>query len=194
VAVSESDIPQVTIWDLVRDEVVRTFSGAYAVAFDPSGPRIAIAGPNGLVEIAEVKNGSPVTVLRGPSGGATAVAFSPDGSRVAVPHTDGTVRLFDAGTGAEELVLPGFGCTVSRMAFSPDGTKLASASPCGGVRIWALDISDLLEIAHREVPRALTDEECRQYLHVDQCPDGSPAPELVLRPKRVSGAVGGRGA
>jgi hypothetical protein len=56
------------------------------------------------------------------------------------------------------------------VAFSPDGTKLASASPCGGLRIWALDIGDLLEIARREVPRALTDEECRQYLHLDQCP------------------------
>ena len=55
------------------------------------------------------------------------------------------------------------------VSFSPDGTKLASTSWCDGVRIWALDIDDLLEIARREVPRALTDEECRQYLHVDQC-------------------------
>jgi hypothetical protein len=54
------------------------------------------------------------------------------------------------------------------VSFSPDGTRLASTS-CDGVRIWALDIDDLLEIARREVPRALTDEECRQYLHVDQC-------------------------
>ena len=56
------------------------------------------------------------------------------------------------------------------MAFSPDGKKLASASPCGGLRIWVLDIDDLLEIAHREVSRTLTDEECRQYLH-DPCPE-----------------------
>jgi hypothetical protein len=82
---------------------------------------------------------------------------------------DGTVRLFESDTGAQQLVLPSLGCIVSRVAFSPDGTKLASTSPCGGLRIWALDIDDLLEIAHREVPRALTDEECRQYLHVDQC-------------------------
>jgi len=139
------------------------------VAFDPSGPRIAMVGPKGLVEIRDVESGSRVAVLHGPSGGVTGVAFSPDGSRVAVPHTDGTVRLFEADTGAQQLVLPGFGCTVSRVAFSPDGTKLASASPCGGLRIWALDIDDLLEIADREVPRALTDQECRQYLHVGRC-------------------------
>ena len=139
------------------------------MVFDPTGPRIAIVGPKGLVEIRDVESGSRVAVLHGPSGGVFGLAFSPDGSRVAVPHVDGTVRLFDADTGAERLVLPGFGCPVSWVAFSPDGTKLASASKCGGLRIWALDVGDLLEIAHREVPRELTDEECRQYLHVVQC-------------------------
>ena len=161
----------VTIWDWERDEVVRTLEDAGGVAFDPSGPRIATGGLNGFVEIWDVESGSRVEVLRGPPGGpAGEPAFSPDGSRVAVPHTDGTVRLFDAHTGAQRLVLPGFGCEVARVAFSPDGRKLATASPCGGVRVWALDIGDLLEIARREVPRTLTNEECRRYLHVDRCP------------------------
>jgi WD40 repeat protein len=162
---------RVTIWDWERDVVVRTISdeGSW-VAFDPSGPRIATVGPSGLVEIGDVQTGSRVVVLHGPSGGVTGIAFGPDGSRVAVPHTDGTVRLFDADTGAQQLVLPGLGCPVSRLAFSPDGGKLATTSPCGGLRIWALDIADLLEIARREVPRALTEQECRQYLHMDRCP------------------------
>jgi WD40 repeat protein len=59
---------------------------------------------------------------------------------------------------------------VEGVAFSPDGTKLASSSQCDGVRIWALDIDDLLKIALREAGRSFTDEECRQYLHVDRCP------------------------
>jgi WD40 repeat protein/DNA-binding SARP family transcriptional activator/class 3 adenylate cyclase len=176
VAVSkEAHIPHVTIWDWERNERVRTLSDTFGVVFDPSGPRMAVVGPDGLVEIQDVESGSRVAALHGPSGGAATewgggrVAFSSDGSRVAVAHSDGTVRLFDAETGAQQLILPSLGCVVSRVAFSPDGSKLATASPCGGVRIWALDIGDLLEIAHREVPRALTDEECRQYLHVDQC-------------------------
>jgi hypothetical protein len=41
----------------------------------------------------------------------------------------------------------------------------------GMMRIWALDIDDLLQIARREVTRSLTDEECSRYLHVDRCPD-----------------------
>jgi WD40 repeat protein len=171
----ERHVPHVTVWDWERDEQVRTFEDGVNVVFDPIAPRVAIVRSGGHVEIWDVESWSLVAELGGPGGAATdesgggRVAFTPDGSRIAVAHSDGTVRLFDAGTGAEQLILPSLGCTVSTVAFSPDGSKLATTSKCGGLRIWALDIGDLLEIAHREVPRALTDEECRQYLHVDQC-------------------------
>ena len=64
--------------------------------------------------------------------------------------------------------------TVDRnIAFSADGTKLASQGPAlDVVNVWALDINDLLEIAGRNVTRALTEDECRQYLHVNRCPTG----------------------
>jgi WD40 repeat protein len=169
---------RVTIWDWRREEVAHTievgrpftFNLEFGLAFDPSGPRIAIVSSEELAEIRDVASGRRVAVLHGPPGGVTDIAYSPNGSRVAVASADGTVRLFDADTGARQLVLPSPGCPTSTVAFSPDGTKLASASPCDGVRIWALDNVDLLEFARREVTRPLTDEECRQYLHVDRCP------------------------
>jgi WD40 repeat protein len=170
-----ANVPHVTIWDWERNEIVRTFSGASNVVFDPRGARMTVVEPGGLVEIRDVESGSLVADLQGPSGGAVTdwggggVAYTRDGSRVAVAHSDGTVRLFDADTGAQQLVLPSPGCNVSTVSFSPDGSKLATTSKCGGPRIWALDVGDLLEIAHREVPRVLTDDECRQYLHEDQC-------------------------
>ena len=58
---------------------------------------------------------------------------------------------------------------MSDVVFSPDGSKLASAGP-GLVRVWALDLDDLIAIADTKVTRTLTDEECRQYLHVARCP------------------------
>lgn len=165
----------VRIWDWERGEPVRTITSAVSVAgvpvsvdFDPTGSRIVAAGDNGRGVIWDVRSGSRVAVLAG-QGSVGEAAFSPDGARVATASFDGTVRLFDADTGAVQLVLRGSGCEVWGVAFSPDGTKLASTS-CDGVRIWALDIDDLLEIAHQEARRSLTDEECRQYLHVEVCP------------------------
>jgi WD40 repeat protein len=160
----------VNIWDWAKGEVVRTINAdARFLDFDPRGTKIAMAGPEGPAEIWDVENGTRVAVLAGSPGGVTDVAYSPDGSRVATASNDGTVRLFEADTGAQQLVLRGSGCAVQGVDFSPDGTKLASTSWCDGVRIWALDIDDLLEIARREVKRELTDAECRQYLHVDRC-------------------------
>jgi WD40 repeat protein len=159
------------IWDWGRAEVLsRISTDAFSMDFDPSGSRIATAGLTGRAAIWDVESGTRLSVLAGNSGGINDVAFSPDGSRIATAGFDGTVRLFEADTGTQQLVLRGHRCGVQSVAFSPDGTKLASANECDGVRIWALDIDDLLEIARQQVTRSLTDEECRRYLHVDRCP------------------------
>jgi WD40 repeat protein len=163
---------RVRIWDWLQGELAFTIdadSPVPQVDFDPTGPRVALTGSDGLTEVWDVDSVERVTVLAGPSGDVKDLSFSPDGSRIATASVDGRVRLFDADTGAPQLVLHGSGCAVWGVAFSPDGTKLASSSGCEGVRIWALDIDDLLEIARREAERSLTDEECRQYLHVDRC-------------------------
>jgi WD40 repeat protein/DNA-binding SARP family transcriptional activator len=179
VATAEEDVfareQHVRIWDWARGELALTIdsdSPVPQVDFDPTGPKVVLTGSDGLAEVWDVDRGERVTVLAGPSGGVKDLAFSPDGSRVAIASVDGSVRLFDADTGAQQLVLRGSGCAMEGVAFSPDGTKLASSNGCDGVRIWALDLDDLLEIAHREAGRSLTDEECRQHLHVDRCPSG----------------------
>jgi len=162
---------RVEVWDWARSDVLLTIhaEGPWPqVEFDPNGPRVVLSGPDGLAEVWDVESGERVAALAGPPGGVKDLAFSPDGSRIAIASVDGVVRLFDADTGAPQLNLRGSGCAVEGVAFSPDGTKLASTS-CDGVRVWALDIDDLLEIARREAGRSLTDEECRQYLHVDEC-------------------------
>jgi WD40 repeat protein len=164
---------RVRIWDWVRGKLVFTIdadSPVPQVDLDPTGPRVVLTGADGRTEVWDVDTRERLTVLAGSSGDVKDLAFSPDGSRIATASVDGRVRLFDANTGAQQLVLRGSGCAVWGVAFSPDGTTLASSSQCDGVRIWALDIDDLLKIALREAGRSLTDEECRQYLHVDRCP------------------------
>jgi WD40 repeat protein len=59
------------------------------------------------------------------------------------------------------------------VAFSPDGTRLATAASSDEtVRLYAINIEDLLALARTRVTRLLKAEECQQYLH-EQCP---PAP------------------
>jgi WD40 repeat protein/DNA-binding SARP family transcriptional activator len=163
---------RVKIWDWEQGALVRTIDrDAQRIAFDPSGSRIAMVSSEGLAEIWDVDTGMRVAEFAGRSGGLNALDYSPDGSLIATAGLDGMVRLFDSRTGSQRLVLRGSGCSADDVAFSPDGSTLASTT-CGGVRIWALDIDDLLEIAGRNVTRTLTDEECRQYLHVDRCDEG----------------------
>ncbi|HZA26975.1 MAG TPA: BTAD domain-containing putative transcriptional regulator [Actinomycetota bacterium] len=163
---------RVRVWEWARGEVVLTIDAegpSAQVDFDPTGPRVVLSGAKGLAEVWDVESGERLTVLAGPPGGVEDLAFSPDGSRIAIASVDGLVRLFDADAGAPQLSLRGSGCAVQGVAFSQDGMKLASTSWCDGVRIWALDIDDLLEIARREAGRSLSYEECRQYLRVDEC-------------------------
>jgi hypothetical protein len=58
-----------------------------------------------------------------------------------------------------------------RAIFSPDGKLLAGvrSEPTPYVRVWALDVDRLLEIARGRVTRSLADAECRQYLQ-GPCP------------------------
>lgn len=142
--------------------------------FDPTAPRIVMIGQQERAEIWDLRIPSHrrlVATLEGRSGRVSDLSFSPDGQLVATAGDDETIRIFDARTGGQRLVIPTSTCGVADIAFSPDGRQLATASTCDGVRIWALDLDDLLNIARRNVTRSLTGEECRQYLHVDTCPN-----------------------
>jgi hypothetical protein len=39
-----------------------------------------------------------------------------------------------------------------------------------GARVFVLDLNELIRLAHSRVTRTLTEQECRQYLHMESCP------------------------
>jgi WD40 repeat protein len=181
-----ADVARIWDWEL-GTEIGEIPTGIDAVlSFDPTGPRLVTIGPQGRGEIWDVqpepgrrvgtvtawhlRDLRKVATLEGQSGRVSDFQFSPDGKVIAAAGDDGAVHVYNATTGAQQLVLPGSTCGISHVAFSPDSTKLASSSPCGEVRIWALDVNDLLRIARQKVTRSLTTDECRQYLHTDKCP------------------------
>jgi WD40 repeat protein len=97
------------------------------------------------------------------------VAVSPDGALVATASDDGTAKLWDAVTSREVLTVFGHDRIVHTAAFSHDGRFLATASADGTVALHLLPIDELRKLAITRVTRALTDQECRQYLHLDAC-------------------------
>ena len=75
-------------------------------------------------------------------------------------------------TGERGMALQGHpnGVGATRVAFSPRGKWLVSSSTDGTTRVYAVDVDDLVALAHSCLTRWLTAEECQQYLHQDECP------------------------
>jgi WD40 repeat protein len=94
--------------------------------------------------------------------------FSQDGTRLATASLDGTIKMWDALSGQNLLTLPD---NAWMLTFSPDGKYLANGDFWGGlVHVYLLDIDELADLARSRLTRTLTEEECRQYLHLEQCP------------------------
>ncbi|MGH8825468.1 MAG: BTAD domain-containing putative transcriptional regulator [Jiangellaceae bacterium] len=161
-----------TVWDAVRLERVRTLSGHTAavngVTFGPAG-LLLTASDDGTATIWDFDTGEVRVTLRGHTARVHQVAVSPDGTRIATSSDDGTVRLWDPATGDEQLALSGHSYLVYGVDFSPDGRLLATASPDGTAALHLLPVDELVEVARERVTRELTDDECRQYLHVERC-------------------------
>jgi WD40 repeat protein len=163
---------QVVVWDWETGTPEQTLDASAAAAVhSPTGDLIATTADGAqAADVWDLATGQHLVTLEGHTGFVNDLTFSADGSQIATASADGTVRVWDAHTGEQLIVLRGHLGLVSDVSFNRDGSQLASTGADGIVRIWALDLDDLIEIAEREVTRTLTDEECRQYLHIPRCP------------------------
>jgi WD40 repeat protein len=159
----------ITLWDLQREEPTDSISNVEAshLAFDPTGTRLAmVTWPPG-VEIRDIATGKTLVRLEERAGNPSDVAFSPDGARIATVGVDRAVRVYDVET-RRLLLLEGHEFGPLWVEFSPDGSTLASGAH-EEVRVWTLDLDELLHIAREELTRRLTSEECEQYVP-EACP------------------------
>jgi WD40 repeat protein len=67
------------------------------------------------------------------------------------------------------VVLRGHDGAVTQVRFSADGSRLVSGGGDDVVRVWAVELDDLIALARAELSRGLTSEECRTFLHMQRC-------------------------
>lgn len=166
----------VKIWDVKTGGLLLTFdrqkSGVRDIVYSSDGSMIASGGGDGVVIVWDAATGEVKWNLAGHTSGIQSVNFSADGKLLASGSEDNTAKIWDVATGQEILSLQGSKGGVNGAVFSPMEGKslLAVSSPNGVVRIFLLQIDELLALAQSRVTRPLTAGECQKYLHVDQCP------------------------
>jgi WD40 repeat protein/basic membrane lipoprotein Med (substrate-binding protein (PBP1-ABC) superfamily)/DNA-binding SARP family transcriptional activator len=161
------------LWDVRTGEETQTLVVAADwladLDFSPHGDSLALAGDDGTVSIWQIGDDQPRLTLHGHSVPVTGVAYSPDGRRIATASQDGTSRLWDATTGEELLLLkPEGGVGLIDVAYSTDGKYLATSAE-DAVRVFLLEIDDLITLAESRLSRRFTTEECRRFLPATRC-------------------------
>ncbi len=142
-----------------------------AVNFSHDGRYLGTAGADNVARIWEIGDGEvrEAATLRGHGSVVWDVVFSPDDSLIATIGFDDAVKLWDPQTGIERLTLPGAGNNGREVAFSPDGRLLAATTGSGLVRLYVVPIEELMALAGSRTIRPMTDDECRQFLHLERC-------------------------
>jgi WD40 repeat protein len=114
----------------------------YAIAFSPDSKRLAMAGPNNVIELRDPESGQVVgNIANAHAAPLRGLAYSHDGFLLASCSQDGTVKIWDVLSGKEPLRLRAIlkdhhPHWVTDVAFSPDSKYLASASYDATVKIW----------------------------------------------------------
>jgi WD40 repeat protein/DNA-binding SARP family transcriptional activator len=174
--VTASDGPDSTarLWDAATGKELHMLKGhpirIWGIAFSPDGKRLVTGGSEGVIKVWNVSTGEEMMELPGHNGTVNTVAFSADGTRLASAGADTLIKIWDAATGVELISLPGHTGNIWSVTFNRAGTRLFTASLDSTARVYALRLEDLIDLAKSRVTRSLTTEECKKYLHLEQCP------------------------
>lgn len=136
----------------------------------PDGTQLLTSSWDGTARVWDAATGELLHRLGAHKGRVWNAAFSPDGRRIATAGADGAVIMWDSASGERLFDLSWQPQEVFCLDFSADGRFLAISGIDGSVRVYVMPIKDLMDLARERLTRDLTEEECRRYLHLDQCP------------------------
>ena len=133
----------VSLWDIDERCEAQSFDGgSKAVAFDPTGRRLASASLERSIWLWDVETGQLVQELTGHEDTVTCLAYSRDGRWLASGGDDRTVSLWDAASGAL-LAMTTLNTQIKGLAFSPDGRFLFTGN--GNMTCYQLDVQKILK-------------------------------------------------
>jgi WD40 repeat protein len=130
-------------WDLATRHATRRPETGYAVAFDPAGRGLAVAGPEGRLTVEQGPGRTPLR-LQIAGLGTRPMRFSPDGRYLAV-RTHHSVSVIDRVTAAE-VMLKAHQQDVRTVAFSRDSRTIATAGRDRAIHLWNLATGEELGV------------------------------------------------
>jgi len=158
------------VWDALTGHELQNVMGDVAVSFAPDGRRLITGSYDGVTRVWDSDSGKLLNILSGHMATVNMISFSQDGTRLATTSNDGTAKIWNVSTGEELLTLTGHTGAVIGASFSPDGKHLITAGTDMTFRIYTLQVNEIVDMTISRLTRTLTIEECKKYLHLQQCP------------------------
>jgi WD40 repeat protein len=166
--VSCGDDATIRFWDVASGTQQRAIDappeGARRVTFRPDGEHIVIATGSNTARVWDADSGKEVLVLQGHEDSVVDARYSPDGKRIITASWDHTARIWDAETGNAIVVLDTHNDSLTGAFYSPDGQYIVTTSVDNTAHIHYANFADVLALAEKIRPRALTQEEREIYL------------------------------
>jgi WD40 repeat protein len=139
------------------------------IDFTPDGSSIVGITESGAVRFHDARTLEETRLFTPHEIRARDIDFSLDGLRMATVGLDGFARVWDLETLTllHEIEVGGLPTAV---AFAEDDTQLVVVTRAGGVRIFNLDLDNILDVARDRLRRGFTEDECRVYFPDGDCP------------------------
>jgi len=173
-AVTGSVDGTVRIWDPETGEtikIIQVAGGAGSLILSPDG-RTLVAGTSlGKVVGWDIDTWLETVNFQAHQGVIFGLDFNSDGTQLLTAGFEGTAKVWDFPSGDEVATLEGHKGNVTQVFFGPDDRTAYTTAWDWLLHAFVLDVDDLIELAKSRLTRGLTDDECRQFLHLENCPE-----------------------